>query len=162
MKPQQEATQAVDFKHLVVTSDVFEDGASIPERFTCDGKNINPPLDIEHIPQNALTLAVVMEDPDVPLGNWVHWVAWNIPVTHHIKENCAAGVAGTNSYVKTGYFGPCPPYGTHHYTFKVYALNNVLHLPAGSNKIHLEKEMGAYIAGYGEITGVYKSKIPHS
>jgi Raf kinase inhibitor-like YbhB/YbcL family protein len=149
-------TMAVDYKILRVSSSVFKDGEFIPKKYTCDGENISPPIGIENIPVEATSLALIVDDPDAPAGTWVHWVVWNIPVTHHIKENNIHGTEGKNDFMQQHYGGPCPPSGTHRYFFKVYALDTLLELPAYSNKNSLEKAMSEHIIGFGELIGLYK------
>jgi len=151
-----EAAKAIDYKELKVSSKAFRDGEYIPDKYSCDGANINPPLDIEHIPDNAISLVLIVDDPDAPIGTWVHWIAWNIPVTHHIKENEIHGIEGYNDFQQHHYGGPCPPSGTHRYFFKVYALDALLDLPAHSNKMQLEKAMSEHILAFGELIGLYK------
>jgi Raf kinase inhibitor-like YbhB/YbcL family protein len=153
-----EATKAIDYKELKVSSKAFMDGGYIPVKYSCDGANINPPLDIEHIPDNALSLVLIVDDPDAPIGTWVHWVAWNIPVTHHIKENEIHGIEGYNDFQQHHYGGPCPPSGTHHYFFKLYAVDSLLDLPATTKKAALEKAMSEHIIGFGELVGLYERK----
>lgn len=151
-----EATRAVDYRQLKVSSAVFQNDGLIPSKYTCDGININPPLDIKNIPVESKCLVLIMDDPDAPVGTWVHWVVWNIPVTHHIKENEIHGTEGINDFQQHHYGGPCPPSGTHRYFFKLYALNALLDLPATSNKIQLEKAMSEHIIAFGELIGLYK------
>src|SRR5881394_3412830 len=98
---------------LIISSPEFANGGSIPAKFTCDGDNINPPLEIGDIPHGTQTLAIVCEDPDAPKGTFDHWVVWNIPRTDNINEDSNPGISGTNSMHKTGYHGPCPPSGEH-------------------------------------------------
>ena len=144
----------VNYKLLKITSAAFKENGAIPVKYSCDGVNVSPPLDIEHIPEEAKSLAVIVDDPDAPAGTWVHWVMWNIPITHHIKENEAHGMQGTNDYSKNIYCGPCPPGGTHRYFFKVYALDNTLDLPDSATKNHLENAMGGHILAFGELIGL--------
>ena len=151
-----EATRAVDFKQLKVKSTAFQENEMIPGKYTCEGVNISPPLDIDHIPEEAKCLALVVDDPDAPNGDWVHWIVWNIPVTHHIKENNVHGIEGMNDFRQQKYGGPCPPSGTHRYFFKVYGLDALLDLPAYSNKMQLEKAMSEHILAFGELIGLYK------
>jgi len=151
-----EATRAVDYKELKVSSTAFQHEGMIPVKYTCDGKNISPPLDIEHIPEKTKSLVLVVDDPDAPKGVWVHWVVWNIPFTHHIKENEVHGIEGINDFQQHHYGGPCPPSGTHRYFFKVYALDTILNLPADTTKLQLEKAMSEYIIAFGELVGLYK------
>ncbi|WP_036678806.1 YbhB/YbcL family Raf kinase inhibitor-like protein [Daejeonella oryzae] len=150
-----EATRAVDFFPLKVSSPSFLNDGFIPAKFTCDGINVNPPLNIEHIPEDAKCLAMIVDDPDAPAGNWVHWLVWNIPVTHHIKENEIHGIEGFNDFHQHHYAGPCPPEGTHHYFFKIYALNALLNLPLNTRKLQLEKAMSEHIIAFGELVGLY-------
>ncbi len=149
-------TKEVDYKLLRVTSTVFNENELIPSYYTCDGINVNPPLDIEDIPEEAKCLSVIVDDPDAPIHTWSHWLVWNIPVTHHIKENCVLGTEGLNDFLQHHYSGPCPPSGIHRYFFKVYALNELLNLSSETKKIQLEKAMSEYIIGFGEMIGLYK------
>lgn len=148
--------KAVDYKKLDISSTAFNEGEMIPSKYTCDGKNINPPFDIKNIPTDAISLAIVVDDPDAPAGTWVHWVIWNIPVTHHIKENDMPGFEGHNDFKQHHYNGPCPFSGIHRYFFKVYALDTTLDLPDTTKKPQLEKAISEHIIAFGEITGLYK------
>jgi Raf kinase inhibitor-like YbhB/YbcL family protein len=154
-----EATTAVDYKYLKVSSAAFDYGEIIPEKYTCDGENISPPLDIENIPEEAKCMVLIVDDPDAPVTTWVHWLVWDIPVTHHIQESEVHGVEGLNDFEKHYYGGPCPPSGTHRYFFKVYALDTLLNLPANTKKIQLEKAMSDHIIAFGELVGLYSRKI---
>ncbi len=148
--------KAIDYKMLNISSTVFKEGEMIPAKYTCEGENINPPLDISGIPGEAKCLAIIMDDPDAPSGNWVHWLVWNIPVTHHIKEENVPGKEGINDFQMHRYGGPCPPSGTHRYSFKLYALDALLELPGNTKKGQLEKAMSEHIIGFGTLTGLYK------
>jgi Raf kinase inhibitor-like YbhB/YbcL family protein len=154
-----EPTRAVDYRQLKISSTAFKNGEMIPSKYTCDGININPPLDIEHIPEAARCLALIVDDPDAPGGTWAHWLVWNIPVTHHIKENKVHGTEGINDFHQHHYAGPCPPSGTHRYFFKVYALDTLLDWPASAKKLQLEKVMSKHIIAFGELIGLYKRNI---
>jgi Raf kinase inhibitor-like YbhB/YbcL family protein len=145
-------------RELTVTSPDFENEGELPSRFTCDGDDAHPTLNIQGIPEGTKSLAVIMEDPDVPLATFNHWVVWNIPPLETISGNTVPGVQGSNSMGKNSYLGPCPPGGTHRYFFKVYALNSMLDLPADSNKKQLEKNMEEHILARGEIMGFYHKK----
>ncbi|HEX5027139.1 MAG TPA: YbhB/YbcL family Raf kinase inhibitor-like protein [Agriterribacter sp.] len=149
-------TQA-SFKLLQVTSDAFENESLISVKYTCDGANISPPLNIDHIPEEAQCLALIVDDPDAPVSPWTHWIAWNIPVTHHIKENEIHGTEGINDFGHAHYAGPCPPAGTHRYVFKVYALDKILDIPPQTRKHQLEKEISGHIIAFGELIGLYGS-----
>jgi len=148
----------VQYKPLEVTSQAFRHNDLIPSLYTCDGQNINPPLTIAHIPPEARSLALIVDDPDAGGDMWVHWVVWNIPITHEIPENKVPGTEGINDSKLNRYDGPCPPSGTHRYFFKVYALDTILELPASTTKTSLEQTMQSHILGFGEIIGLYKRK----
>lgn len=152
-----DATKAVDYKLLKVSSTTFGQGQFIPEKYTCDGANINPPLDIENIPEAAKCLALIVDDPDAPAGVWVHWLVWNMPVTHHIKEHEVHGTQGISDFREHHYKGPCPPPSRiHRYFFKVYALDALLNLPVNTGKKRLEKAMSGHILAFGELIGLYQ------
>ena len=157
-----EATKAVDFRSMTITSQAFIHEGFIPVRYTCEGDDINPPLDIANIPEEAKSLALIVEDPDAPRGTWVHWTVWNIPVTHHLKEHAVHGTEGWNDFRRHAWGGPCPPSGTHRYFFKVYALDSLLDLPGGSKKEDLENAMSSHIVAFGEIIGLYKKQSPRT
>ncbi|MBZ5857632.1 YbhB/YbcL family Raf kinase inhibitor-like protein [Flavihumibacter profundi] len=153
-----QSTKAVDYKVLAISSAAFADNGMIPSKYTCDGIDVNPPLQVDDIPHNAKHLAIIVDDPDAPGGTWVHWVSWNMPVSSHIKENTATGDEGVNDFGNQGYNGPCPPPGTHHYHFKVYALDDTLDLPARADKAKLEHAMAGHILAFGELVGLYSRK----
>jgi len=148
--------QPVEFKSLLITSPSFQANQSIPFKYTCKGPDINPPLDIAGIPEKALSLVLVVDDPDAPGKTWVHWLVWNIPITHHIKENSVPGEQGWNDFKRTAWGGPCPPSGTHRYLFKIYALDTLLQLSSKTTKKELERAMGEHILAFGELVGVFK------
>jgi Raf kinase inhibitor-like YbhB/YbcL family protein len=152
------STSAVDYALLRISSPAFTDDGMIPTKHACDGADTNPALQIDGIPHMAKTLAIIVDDPDAPRGTWVHWVSWNIPVSGHIKENTATGIEGLNDFGKHQYNGPCPPSGIHHYHFKVYALDEILNLPASTNKQALEHAMAGHVLGFGELIGRYQRK----
>ena len=146
---------------FVVSSPVFKHNGTIPSKYTCNGVNVNPPLIIEHVPAGAKSLALVVEDPDVPAGIWVHWVLWNIhPETREIKENTVPKGAqqGMSDFRKISYSGPCPPSGTHRYFFKIYALDTILTMSPDATKADLEKSMKGHIIEQAHITGLYKRR----
>jgi len=151
-----EDERAVTYKKIDISSALFKQNGFIPVRHTCDGKNVNPSLNFDHIPKKTGSLAIIVDDPDAPTGTWVHWVTWNIPVTHHLKEDSAPGLQGTNDFGKRIYSGPCPPKGAHRYFFKVYALDCKLNLAEGADKGELENAMTGHILGFGELIGLYR------
>lgn len=145
-----------DFITLRLTSDSFEQDGLIPSRYTCDGININPALSIENIPEEAKCLAIIVDDPDAPRGTFCHWVVWNIPITHLIKEKEPRGITGINDFGYQKYSGPCPPSGVHRYYFNVYALDGTLDIPPGSDKQAVEQTMAGHILAYGVLIGHYR------
>ncbi len=143
---------------IKITSPAFSRQGMIPAKYTCDGEDINPPLAIEEVPDNAKSLVLIVDDPDAPMGVWTHWLIWNInPQTKEITENSVpeGAVLGINDFGKLEYGGPCPPGGTHRYFFKIYALDTVLDLPKGAKKDELEKIMTNHILDEGELVGKY-------
>lgn len=140
---------------LLVTSSAFEANGPIPRKFTCDGKNVSPPLHIENIPASAKCLALIVDDPDAPIGTWVHWLAWNIPTSNELAEGQPLGIEGLNDFRQHHYGGPCPPSGTHRYFFKVYALDAWLDLPANTRKPELERAIAEHLIGSGVLIGSY-------
>lgn len=143
---------------LKISSTAFSHNRMIPKKYTCDGADLNPPLAIEDVPENAKSLALIVDDPDAPRGTWVHWVVWNIgPKTGEIAEGSPPKDAqqGINDFRKIDYGGPCPPSGTHRYFFKLYALDTILKLKNNATKADLEKSMTGHILGQAEIIGLY-------
>lgn len=145
-------------KTIAVKSSAFANGSVIPAKYTCDGQNINPELSISNIPKDTVTLALIVEDPDAPKGTFVHWVMWNIPPGTKINENSAPGTQGMNGNKEDKYYGPCPPGGTHHYHFNVYALDCELNLPDSTDKKQLLDAMDGHILAAGELIGLYSRK----
>jgi len=144
-------------KKLSVNSSAFENNKLIPAKYTCDGDDVNPPLTIEGVPEGTKTLALIVDDPDAPMGTWDHWIVWNIPATaSKIAENTVPGTEGMNDFRKRSYGGPCPPYGTHRYFFKVYALDVKLDLSPTSRKRDVEKAMQGHVLAEGELVGLYR------
>jgi len=141
---------------IQVVSLAFSQGGHIPKKYTCEGENVNPPLEISNLPANTKTLAVIVEDPDAPNGVYDHWIVWNIPPNEPIAENNVPGINGTNSFGTEGYGGPCPPSGSHRYFFKVYAIDSQLDLPPGSNKKALQQAMQGHVLAFGELMACYK------
>ncbi len=143
---------------MTVESPAFQDGAAIPARYTADGADVSPPLVIRNVPEGTRSLALVMDDPDAPMGTWVHWVAWNLPEdTSEIPEGRLpeGAVEGVNSWGRRGYGGPAPPSGTHRYFFRVYALDTVLELPPTTNKAGLLEAMKGHVLAQAVLMGRY-------
>jgi Raf kinase inhibitor-like YbhB/YbcL family protein len=143
---------------LNISSPSFKQEGLIPRTYTCEGSNVNPPLVIESIPEETLSLALIMDDPDAPGGTFDHWVVWNIPPVKSIPENSNPGLEGMNSMGELGYTGPCPPSGTHRYFFKVYAVDVLLDTQKGATKEKVEFALQDHTIAYGELIGLYKKK----
>jgi len=144
---------------ITLTSPEFATNTNIPVKYTHDGKNISPPLKISGVPQSAVTLALVVDDPDGDKGVVTHWIAWNIaPTSTSISENTKPGTQGKNEKGELGYMGPNPPTGAHHYHFTVYAIDKKLDLSAGATKDQLLKAIEGHILASGELIGIYEKK----
>jgi Raf kinase inhibitor-like YbhB/YbcL family protein len=141
-----------------ISSPDIVEGGNIPQKFTCDGANVNPALRFEGVPAGAKSLVVIVDDPDAPGGLFTHWLLWNIgPKTIEIAEGRApTGLQGKNDFGKSGYGGPCPPSGTHRYYFKVFALDGQLALPAGAKRAQLDDAMRGHVLGEGAVMGRYQ------
>jgi Raf kinase inhibitor-like YbhB/YbcL family protein len=139
-----------------VRSSAFDDGATVPVRYTCDGTDVSPPLHITGVPADAVSLVLIMDDPDAPRGTWDHWVAYDIPVTEDIPEAVGElGTGGQNSWGRSGYGGPCPPSGTHRYIFAVYALDTMLGLDPGADKGAVLDALEGRVLAQATLTGRY-------
>jgi len=149
-----------------LTSPSFAPHGKIPSKYTCDGENISPPLRIEHVPANAKSLVLIMDDPDIPefvkkkfnIEVWDHWIVFNIPPnTTEIKEGQnPVGILGKNTRGNNAYGGPCPPDKEHRYFFKLYALDMMLDLPEGVTKKQVEDAMEGHILKLAELVGKYE------
>jgi Raf kinase inhibitor-like YbhB/YbcL family protein len=143
---------------MELTSPEFKHNQSIPSKFTCEGRDISPGLQIEGLPEETKSLTLIVDDPDAPVGVWVHWVVFDIPVLDRIEEGAVPGKQGLNTAGGRDYHGPCPPSGTHRYFFKLYALDTLLNLEEGASKGRLEKAMQGHILAKAELVGLYKKK----
>ena len=148
---------------IEIASTAFEEGGTIPKQYTCDGINISPPLAWTSVPEGTKSLALICDDPDAPVGTWVHWVIFNLPAdVKKLSENVPpkktlanGGKQGINDFGQIGYGGPCPPMGTHRYYFKLYALDTELGLDDGIKKGQLLKAMKGHILAEGQLMGKY-------
>lgn len=148
---------------ISLKSGSFKEGGFIPKKYTCDGENISPPLEWNGTPEGTKSIAIICDDPDAPMGTWVHWVIYNIPSSvNNLKENIPpekvledGTIQGKNDFKKTGYGGPCPPNGIHRYYFKIYALNTALALTPGLTKGELLHAMEGHIISEGRLMGKY-------
>lgn len=143
---------------MKITSPEFKNNEAIPQKFTCEGKDINPAFFIEGIPAGTKTLALIMDDPDAPMGTWVHWVVYNIAPVPRIEEDSVPGKQCLNNFRRESYGGPCPPSGMHRYFFKIYALDTELNLAKGATKGALEQAMQGHILDKAELIGLYKKE----
>ncbi len=148
---------------IKITSSAFTQNGNIPKKYSCDGVNVSLPLSWTDAPSDTKSFAIIVEDPDAPSKTWIHWVIFNIPpadtsLSEHfptLKEMSNGIRQGTNDFRNIGYGGPCPPSGTHRYFIKIYALNMMLKIPAGSTKQQLELAMKGHILAEGELLGKY-------
>ncbi|MCF6159061.1 MAG: YbhB/YbcL family Raf kinase inhibitor-like protein [wastewater metagenome] len=148
---------------IQVKSSAFEEGGMIPKKYTCDGQDISPPLSWSAVPDGTKSIALISDDPDAPMGTWVHWVLFNLPAdVRELSENIPpekvlenGAKQGTTDFKKIGYGGPCPPSGTHRYFFKLYALDTEINLDAGITKKQLLGAMEGHILAEGQLIGKY-------
>jgi len=146
-----------------ISSPAFANGEAIPVDFSCDGNDTSPALTWTEPPAGTQSFALIMDDPDAPMGTWVHWVVYNIPAsTRELEENMPAipelsnGIMqGYTSAKTTGYHGPCPPSGTHRYFFELYALDTMLSLSAKADRKQLLAAMEGHILGNAELMGTF-------
>ena len=143
---------------LKITSPAFAQNSQIPQKYTCKGENISPPLNITGVPEGAKSLVLILHDPDAPNGDFTHWLVWNIPSnTATINENSApsGAIEGTNGAGKTGYMGPCPPSGTHHYLFEIYALDYEIQAPNTTDQPSLRNMLEGHLLSKDTLTGLF-------
>jgi len=141
-----------------ISTPAFNERRPIPERFTADGRNVSPPLNISGVPRGAKSLALIVDDPDAPMGTWDHWLVWNIkPDTKTIPEDSVprGAVVGRNDAGTATYVGPSPPRGTHRYFFRLYALDTKLDLPPASDRRSLEDAMQNHILARTQLLSRY-------
>lgn len=155
VKPKEKLVEVAQMK---IQSPAFEHGQAIPRKYACDGEDVSPPLVFTDVPKGTKSLAIVVDDPDAPMGVFDHWIAWNIPPdTRELSEGARIERQGKNDFGEQRYRGPCPPRGAaHRYRFKVYALDAMLDLAEGASKEQLEKVMEGHILAKGELVGTYK------
>ena len=153
--------------NLSITSTAFAAEQPIPQKYTCQGSDISPPLVWTNAPANTKSFALIMDDPDAPVGTWVHWVLYDLPPnTTELPEDVAktqfianGAKQGLNSWPRLGYGGPCPPPGKpHRYFFKLYALDRMLDLKPGATKKDLLKAMEGHVLAEGQLMGTYQRK----
>ncbi|NGX42398.1 MAG: putative lipoprotein LppC [Chlamydiae bacterium] len=149
---------ATEKRELQITSTAFKHNATIPRKYTCEGVDVSPPLSIGNAPDAVKSYAIIVDDPDAPMGTFVHWVAWNIdPTAISLNEGESIPAEGRNDFRQDRYRGPCPPPGSpHRYFFKVFALDTQLDISKGSTRDELVAAMDGHILSYGELVGIYQ------
>ena len=157
------ATMGTQQVSMVLTSPVFQEGGRIPSKYSCDMDGVSPALAWVGVPKGAKSVALIVDDPDAPRGIFTHWVIFNIPASENrLPENVPANgtlpngaIQGNNGRSKIGYTSPCPPSGTHHYVFHLYALDTQLNLQAGATKQDLLAAITGHILAEAQLTGLY-------
>lgn len=151
---------AENYKELTmkIESPAFKHGQPIPKKYTCSGQDVSPPLAFQGAPKETKTFALIVDDPDAPMGTFDHWIAWNIPGnTTDLPEGAQIPNQGKNGYREARYRGPCPPPGApHRYFFKLYALDSTIDLPNGSSKKQLEGAIEGHVLGQSELVGTFQ------
>ncbi len=151
-------------KKMSLSSSAFKDGQPIPVDYTCDGKNISPPLSWTGAPSETKSLLLIVDDPDAPSGVWTHWIVWNLSTdTSDLPEGFTKSrsnaTQGNNDFKKPGYGGPCPPAGkAHRYFFRIYALDTTLDVPAGATRKQIDAAMAKHVLSMGQLMGTYQRK----
>ncbi|PIZ04247.1 MAG: YbhB/YbcL family Raf kinase inhibitor-like protein [Gammaproteobacteria bacterium CG_4_10_14_0_8_um_filter_38_16] len=150
---------------MKLTSTAFEHEGMIPQKYTCDGASISPPLKISAIPAKTVSFVLIMDDPDVPKsirqdGIWDHWIVFNIPAntTYIAESEEPRGIHGVGTSGDTKYYAPCPPDSRHHYFFNCYALDAMLDLPVGATKQQIMKAMEGHVLEKAILIGLYERK----
>ncbi len=145
---------------MEITSSAFANGGAIPQEYTCDGKNLSPPISISGVPDGAKSLILITDDVDAPSGVFTHWVVFDMyPGTTRVDSGSTPeGTQGVNAFGKEYYSGPCPHAGTHRYYFRLYAVDTLLKLPAGSNRDKVEPAMKGHVLETCELMGTYMKR----
>jgi Raf kinase inhibitor-like YbhB/YbcL family protein len=144
---------------MELTSSAFAGGQPIPQRHSCEGEDLSPPLSWTGVPEGAASLALIVDDPDAPRGTFTHWLGWGLdPVVGGLEEGEAAPVEGRNDFGATGYRGPCPPpgHGPHRYFFRLHALADELELEPGAGRADLEQALAGRSVSVAELMGTYE------
>lgn len=164
-------SKETNMRAFKLSSPAFKDGEDVPVKYTCDGEDVSPALQWTGAPDGTKSFTLIYDDPDAPMGTWVHWVLFNINPTvtslpegfgstrtHSLKDEKFVGIVdGLNDFRQLGYGGPCPPKGpAHRYFFKLYALDTALNLKTGATKSDVEKAMTGHILAEAELLGKYK------
>jgi len=141
-----------------VSSNAFQNNELIPIKYTCDGKRISPNLHFSDIPEHTQSLVLIMDDPDAPSGNFVHWVVFNLPpeTSDFTDSQIPDGIVGKNSLNQNNYCPPCPPSGQHHYFFKLYALDAMINLDQNATRQDVTHTMQKHVVAQAELIGLYR------
>lgn len=149
-------------KIIRLYSPAFSQGATIPKKYTCDGADISPPLKWENVPEGTKSFVIIVHDPDAPKKNFIHWIIYNIPANLRElaegipkKPRTDVGLQGINDFGNSWWGGPCPPWGTHRYVFRIYALDTKLNIPPGATLDQVINAMQGHVLAYGELIGKY-------
>jgi hypothetical protein len=140
---------------MTIRSSAFSENESIPKKYSCDGENVSPPLELKELPRNTESLVLICDDPDAPGKTFLHWLAYDIEPTGSIAEGQSVGTEGKNDFGKNGYGGPCPPGGTHRYYFRVYALDAKLGIKPGASRSDVESAISGHVLDQAELMGRY-------
>ncbi len=152
---------------MQLTSSAFNQGQPIPAKYTCDAKDVSPSLQWSGVPSGAKSIVLLVNDPDAPVGDWVHWVLFDLPATAtSLMEDLpkgqhlpGGGKQGLNDFKRLGYGGPCPPPGKpHRYFFRIYALDTLLELKPGTTRKEVQQAMQGHVLAQGELMGIYQRK----
>ncbi|MCL4416737.1 MAG: YbhB/YbcL family Raf kinase inhibitor-like protein [Actinobacteria bacterium] len=146
---------------MKIISSAFENNSLMPSKYTCEGPEVNPPLEFKDVPEDSKSLVLIVDDPDAPVKTFIHWTIWNIdPKITEIGENSSpkGAIEGITSSGKRGYDGPCPPSGTHRYFFKLFAIDKMLDLSPSSYVGDIESAIEGHVIRKAELIGLYKKK----
>lgn len=153
---------AIQAGSLKLVSPAFGNTSQIPKQYTCEGADVSPPLFWQNPPDNTQSFVLIVDDVDAPAGDWVHWLLFNIPADIWILSEAAevpkGALSGQNSWGQTGYRGPCPPGGKHHYFFKLYALDTILNLKSDATRQDVFDAMDNHVLETSELIGIYSKE----
>lgn len=144
-----------------LTSSAFENDRVIPKKYSCEGIGMNPPLRITDYPMNTVSFAILVHDPDAPVGDFLHWLIWNVdPNVDEIAGGSApiGSVEGINGMGELGWVGPCPPHGLHHYEFHIYALDKMLEIPETSTRSDFLQAIDGHVLEEATLVGLYEKE----
>ena len=158
------SSRVVRAGEFTLSSMAFDDGATIPRGYTCDGANQSPPLQWHGAPEGTQAYVLIVDDPDAPAGTWLHWTVYDLPAeSHELPRNIPGNAVlesgakqGRNDFGKVGYGGPCPPPGKpHRYSFRLYALAKPTGLKPGADKASVQRVVGGQVLGKAQLNGTF-------